>query len=276
MAKYDPLKLHLAGLQDFEWTAGFDEIERILGSALPASATAHRTWWANSGGLLVHQQAWLTAGWRVRQVDISRRNVTFQRTRLGAAIMRHAPESNSRSRTGAHSGSALVSRSEAASQAGRAAVLPAAMRKALETSRKPLNLSARIDWSEIGPGRRDGAGWQLPDAGQVPALCRFHIFSGDGHRVLVVITRDLDALLRAVEAGEEDGGGTARVREVAAAMAGADHVVVDAATPGQAWILVDGRGHKADLGDDGERWLVAWAADVGNRQAGLESVLIAS
>ncbi|MEI2385600.1 hypothetical protein [Breoghania sp. JC706] len=261
MAKYDPLKLHLARLPEFEWTASFDEIEGILGLALPASATTHRTWWANSGGLLVHQEAWLTAGWRVRQVDISRRHVTFQRVRLGGAITRTASQA----------------KPENASAAARPETMPAAMRKALETSRKPLNLSARIDWSEIGPGRRNDDGWQLPSAGHVPALCRFHIFSGDGHRVLVVITRDLDGLLRAVEAGEAPGKETpARVREVAAAMANADHVVVDAATPGQAWILVDGRGHKADLGDDGERWLVAWAAAVGNRQAGLESVLIAS
>ena len=266
MAKYDPLKLHLARLPDFEWTAGFDEIERILGTALPASATAHRTWWANSGGLLVHQEAWLTAGWRVRQVDISRRHVTFQRVRLGAAVVRPATDEDA----------VAGSHPKTAPGAARAEGLPAALRKALETSRKPLNLSARIDWSEIGTGRRNGDGWQLPGAGRVPALCRFHIFSGDGHRVLVVITRDLDGLLRAVEAGDGTGADTARAREVAGAMADADHVVVDAATSGQAWILVDGRGHKADLGDDGERWLVAWAADVGNRQAGLESVLLAS
>lgn len=259
MAKYDPLKLHLAQLPDFEWTASFDEIERILGGSLPASAATHRTWWANSGGLLVHQEAWLTAGWRVRQVDISRRHVTFQRARIGSALARAAAQP-APAKVGARPENGL----------------PAQLRKALETSRKPLNLSARIDWSEIGSGRRNGTGWHLPEAGQVPALCRFHIFSGDDHRVVVAITRDLDGFLRAVEAGRSNGGDTARAREVADAMAEADHVVVDAATPGQAWILVDGRGHKADLGDDGERWLVAWAAAVGNRQAGLESVLIAS
>ncbi|MDJ0931074.1 hypothetical protein [Breoghania sp.] len=260
MAKYDPLKQHLAGLADFEWTASFDEIEGVLGSPLPASATTHRTWWANSGGLLVHQEAWLTAGWRVRQVDISRRYVTFQRVRLGSAVSRAAAQA----KTGMVSAAAMVGG------------LPAPLRKALESSRKPLNLSARIDWSEVGTGRRNGNGWHLPEAGRVPALCRFHIFSGEEHRVLVVITRDLDSFLRAVEAGGSEAGDTCRARDVADALTLAEHVVVDAATPGQAWILVDGRGHKADLGDDGERWLVAWAADVGNRQAGLESVLLAS
>ncbi|WP_321500073.1 hypothetical protein [Breoghania sp.] len=261
MAKYDPLKLHLAQLPDFEWTAGFDEIERILGGALPASATAHRTWWANSGGLLVHQEAWLTAGWRVRQVDISRRQVTFQRARLGAAL----------ARSGERSG-----KDKQPTPARANGGLPASLRKALETSRKPLNLSARIDWSEIGSARRNGSGWHLPEAGHVPALCRFHIFNGDDHRVLVVITRDLDAFLRAAEAGGKAAAKVEQASEVAEAMASADHVVVDAATPGQAWILVDGRGHKADLGDDGERWFVAWAAAVGNRQTGLEAELIAS
>lgn len=259
MAKYDPLKLHLARISEIEWTASFDEIEMILGSTLPASASTHRTWWANSGGLLVHQEAWLKAGWRVQKVDLSRRNVTFRRSRVGAAVAR-APSSPS---------------SEPAA-AAQAAGLPAPFRKALETSRKPLNLSARIDWSEIGPARREGARWHMPDAGRVPALCRFHVFSGKDHRVLVVITRDLKGFLQAVETGKGRTGDAERARDVAGAMAGADHVVVDAATPGQAWILVDGRGHKADLGDDGERWLVAWAAAVANRQAGLESQLIAS
>lgn len=262
MAKYDPLKLHLSQLAEFEWTAGFDEIERILGCPLPPSASSHRTWWANSGGMLVHQESWLSAGWRVRHIDIARRHVTFHRARVGAVLARVEPPAPKPEPT-------IV-------RNGANGALPAPVRKAIDASRKPLNLSARIDWSEIGCGETCDDRWRLPAAGMMPALCRFHIFRGDDHRILVVITRNLDRFLRAVESGEANGCNAARAREVAAALAGAEHVVVDAATPGQAWILVDGRGHKADLIDDGERWLVAWAAAVGNRQAGVDSMLLAN
>ena len=262
MAKYDPLRQHLSELPDIEWTPSFSEIELILGSSLPASATQHRTWWANSGGLLVHQEAWLTAGWRVESVEISRRQVTFRRKGVSAG--------NGVSRT-----QPVAERRERKNGDG---ALPAALIKTLAASRKPVNLSARIDWTDVGVGKRRSAGWRLPSASNVPALCRFHVFSGDDHRILVVAVRNLEGFLRQLEIGDfsdaigdVEGG---RLQLVSDAMANADFVGIDAATPGQAWILVDGRGRKADLMDEDDSWLVARAAAVVDRQAGHEAILI--
>ena len=258
MAKYDPLRLHLAQLSDIEWTPSFTEIEEILGGSLPASATEHRTWWANSGGLLVHQEAWLTAGWRVESVEISRRQVTFRRKGVGTPVerVRRAVQDD------------VVPAGE----------LPKALRKVLDASRKTANLSARIDWTDVGVGRRCEGGWRFPAASKVPALCRFHVFTGNEHRILVMAVPDLDGLLRQLESGElscsSNGTETSGLQEVDAAMAEADFIVVDAATPGQAWIMVDGRGRKADLTNEDECWLVARAAAVVDRQAGHEAVLI--
>lgn len=264
MAKYDPLRQHLAQLDDIEWTPSFNEIEQILGSSLPASATQHRTWWANSGGLLVHQEAWLNAGWRVEAVEMSRRQVTFRRKGVAAASQ------------GAKLAATLQPPIVARDQ--RNGALPKALRKTLEASRKTVNLSARIDWTDVGVAQRDADGWRLPAADSVPALCRFHIFSGCDHSILVFVVPDLAAFLHELEAGRcSHAGDPVRdqaLADVLAAMADADVVVVDAATPGQAWILVDGRGRKADLTDEDECWLVARAATVVDRQAGHRAVLI--
>ncbi len=274
MAKYDPLKRHLAALQDIEWTPSFSEIEEILGGPLPASATEHRTWWANSGGLLVHQEAWLTAGWRVESVEISRRHVTFRRKGVAASAARAQPAKPA---------------PQIRAEGGRG--MPKAMRKVLDASRKTVNLSARIDWTDVGLARKEGDTWRFPSAESVPALCRFHIFTGEEHGVLVVAVPDLDAFLRGLEASSGNGrnghaansqgarmsgSGEPGMHEIEAAMRQADFIGVDAAVPGQAWILVDGRGHKADLTNENECSLVARAAAVVDREAGLEPVLLLS
>ncbi|AXS39034.1 hypothetical protein [Breoghania sp. L-A4] len=273
MAKYDPLKRHLAALQDIEWTPSFSEIEEILGGPLPASATEHRTWWANSGGLLVHQEAWLTAGWRVESVEISRRQVTFRRKGVGMPAARARPAQPKQQIRADDDGG-----------------MPKALRKVLDASRKTVNLSARIDWTDVGIAHKDGEHWRFPQAASVPALCRFHIFTGEEHGVLVAAVPDLDALLRRLETASVNGYnghsappgmavpglGEPGIQEIEAAMRQADYIGVDAATPGQAWILVDGRGRKADLTNEDECWLVARAAAVVDRQAGLEPVLLIS
>ena len=80
MGKYEPLAEALRRHRGDMWTAGFDEMERILGFALPPSARTYREWWANqrSGG---HSQTkgWQDAGWQVWKVDLSAQRVTFRR-----------------------------------------------------------------------------------------------------------------------------------------------------------------------------------------------------
>lgn len=79
MGKYQALTDYLAKYGDDDWIVSFVEIERLIGFDLPKSAFQHRTWWANSGGTQVHQNAWLSVGWRVANADPSSQTVTFKR-----------------------------------------------------------------------------------------------------------------------------------------------------------------------------------------------------
>ena len=60
----------------------FDQVEEILGSPLPASATKLTTWWTNvKPKIQSHRTAWLKHGWSVSQFDQQARWVKFVRTR---------------------------------------------------------------------------------------------------------------------------------------------------------------------------------------------------
>lgn len=65
MAKYDPLGAHLARRASVEIELAFEEVERIIGSALPASASRPQ-WWANESiadSNHVQCRAWQGAGY---------------------------------------------------------------------------------------------------------------------------------------------------------------------------------------------------------------------
>jgi len=48
----------------------FDQVEQILGSPLPASATRLKTWWTNVyPKIQSHRTAWLNNGWKVVEFD---------------------------------------------------------------------------------------------------------------------------------------------------------------------------------------------------------------
>jgi len=66
--KHSKIGEHLSGLSDDSATLTFDEIEEILGSSLPDSASNHRAWWANSGQ--PHSKAWTDHGWLVDGVSL--------------------------------------------------------------------------------------------------------------------------------------------------------------------------------------------------------------
>jgi hypothetical protein len=56
----------------------FAEIEGIIGDNLPFGALRNKEWWTNT----FHSsqgQAWLTVGWKVQGVDLTKRVVTFVR-----------------------------------------------------------------------------------------------------------------------------------------------------------------------------------------------------
>jgi CBS domain-containing protein len=57
----------------------FQDIEALLEASLPSSSKEHRSWWENDYIENKHSIAWLQAGWRVEDVDISAGTVTFHR-----------------------------------------------------------------------------------------------------------------------------------------------------------------------------------------------------
>jgi hypothetical protein len=91
MGKYEPLARKLQAEEQQEWSAGFVDIERLLGFRLPASARRYRSWWGNQSGA-GHSQArgWQDAGWHVWKVDLDAEQVTFRR--VGGEGERRAAE----------------------------------------------------------------------------------------------------------------------------------------------------------------------------------------
>jgi len=60
----------------------FDQVEAILGSSLPRSATKLQTWWTNvEPKIQSHRTAWLNNGWIVSEFDLQARWVKFVRAR---------------------------------------------------------------------------------------------------------------------------------------------------------------------------------------------------
>lgn len=58
----------------------FEQVEKILGSPLPASATKLTTWWTNVlPKIQSHRTAWLNNGWKVVEFDQKARWVKFLR-----------------------------------------------------------------------------------------------------------------------------------------------------------------------------------------------------
>jgi hypothetical protein len=78
MGKYDALGAFLTAQNRDHITMRFDEIERIVGTTLPASQ-AYPAWWSNSTSNNVMTQVWLDAGYRTEQVDTAGRKLVFRR-----------------------------------------------------------------------------------------------------------------------------------------------------------------------------------------------------
>ncbi|PLX38035.1 MAG: hypothetical protein C0606_07265 [Hyphomicrobiales bacterium] len=241
----------MSELSDLEWTAGFDEIGEILGKALPPSASEHRTWWANHGGQMVHQQAWLDAGWRVENVDLSRRQVVFRRMRLGRHVGGWSVPGNGANDHRPNDG------------------LSVELRKAVEQSRQPASVSIRVDWTDVGVARRTEHGWALPQAPEGPALCRIHTVCDEKHTATIAVVRDLPEFLATVFAECRAGKVAPGVAAVCERLGAARYVAIDAVLPGQAWIVVDGRGSRASLDNAIERAMVERSVAMVARNAGI-------
>lgn len=79
MSKYEPLPRFLASQQAPRFRIGFREIEDILGFKLPKSAYEYEAWWSNNATGHSHARTWLAAGWKVEDLDLAGRQVTFTR-----------------------------------------------------------------------------------------------------------------------------------------------------------------------------------------------------
>lgn len=77
--RYDPLKEWLSRQEQDSpgIRVNFRDIESLLGGALPAAAKKHQSWWSGNPNE-AQAQAWLEAGWRVSEVNMAKREVTFQ------------------------------------------------------------------------------------------------------------------------------------------------------------------------------------------------------
>jgi len=79
MGKYEPLSLYLRNSGLSQVRMRFEEIEGVLGFALPASSRKHRAWWSNNPSNNVMTHAWIDAGYRTEDVDLEGRRLVFRR-----------------------------------------------------------------------------------------------------------------------------------------------------------------------------------------------------
>src|SRR5262245_51307135 len=79
--KYDPLHDYLRQQTRSRVPMTFQQVESVIGGALPASARRHRPWWANDATGHAHASAWLAAGFRTEQVDMEGEKLVFVRVR---------------------------------------------------------------------------------------------------------------------------------------------------------------------------------------------------
>ena len=97
LSEYLARRARYAGLA----TLTFAKIESIIGDNLPSSASRDTRWWNNTPSHL-QAQAWMDVGWRVKDVNLSDKTVTFRRvassgTETGKKRRKRAPAFASKS-----------------------------------------------------------------------------------------------------------------------------------------------------------------------------------
>lgn len=253
MSKYDPLREHLARLEDVVWAAKLDDVEDVLGTTLPRSAREHRTWWANSGGSLVHQNAWLDAGWRVERADLSRDMVVFRRLRIGGTALAESAKS--------------IQSKEVPRQSSEEKQL-AKMALGL---RQPVTVTLRVEWTSLGevhkiPCSSDA----LPASAGVARI--LWLRSGALRCVLVpveAIQPFYRALRLEINGLPPEGSFPGNLLQ-SIGLTRETPIEFDFVKPGNAWLLTDGRGRRAALERSAERKLVATLLAQQLKQSGVD------
>jgi hypothetical protein len=79
MSKYAALRRFFSTQIANELPMSFQEVENIIGAALPSSAHRYPSWWANDLATHVQAKAWLDAGYETQNVDIVAKKLVFKR-----------------------------------------------------------------------------------------------------------------------------------------------------------------------------------------------------
>ncbi len=260
MSKYEPLREHLARLEDVVWAAKLNDVEEIIGCNLPKSAREHRTWWANSGGSLVHQNAWLDAGWRVERTDLMRDVIVFRRLRIGGTAI-----------------AGQSSRSEDRAVKSPQRVAEKRLAKEMAALRQPTTVTLRSEWTVLGDIHKTPcSNSAIPEDGGV---VRFAAMEGGEVRTAIVAALSVQDVYRCLRmemkgSGDQDESGFGSMLMSRAGFESEAPIECDVVKPGNAWLLTDGRGRKASLDDQTECYLVAQLLYLQELQAGRKSTLL--
>ena len=77
-SKYYPLFEHLQKCNGEETPLTFKEVETVLDDSLPTSAFKKKNWWSNRDSANALQaKAWVSAGYHIDAVDLTKQIVTF-------------------------------------------------------------------------------------------------------------------------------------------------------------------------------------------------------
>ena len=68
MGKYDPLFRYLQQIKDQQIRLSYTEVEEIIGTTLPTSASKDNRWWLNNDKTHAQSSAWGNAGFVVQKV----------------------------------------------------------------------------------------------------------------------------------------------------------------------------------------------------------------
>ena len=78
-SRYAPLTVYLRKSGRAEIPITFDDLEEVIGSKLPPSASTHRAWFSNNPTSNPMTRAWLAAGYRSADVDMAKRKLVFRK-----------------------------------------------------------------------------------------------------------------------------------------------------------------------------------------------------
>jgi DNA-binding XRE family transcriptional regulator len=87
-SKYYPLYEYLRESQRSEITLTIDEIEARIEGNLTESARTRKAWWSNREKGALQAQAWISAGYQTRAIDLQAQTVTIRKVQTTYNVQR--------------------------------------------------------------------------------------------------------------------------------------------------------------------------------------------